>query len=92
MNVKDAANVAKDWVTNVLSDEKIFNVALEEIEFDQEKREWLVTVGFSRPWNTLRNALTSLTGDPAVRRAFRVITVRDRDGEVISMKRRGSED
>lgn len=91
MDVKTAVQIAKSWLTEMLGDEQIFNVGLEEVEYDDMQNAWRITMGFSRPWNTQRNALTSLTGEPASRRAYRVITVRDLDGAVQSMKKRDSD-
>jgi hypothetical protein len=92
MDVKQVATVAKKWVENVLAEEQVFNVGLEEIEYSPEMKEWRVTVGFSRPWNTARNALTAITGEQSARRAYRVITVREPNGEVTSMKRRNAQE
>jgi hypothetical protein len=91
MDVKKAVTIAKTWLLDVLSEEGITNVGLEEVEFDEDKGEWLITIGFSRPWNTTRNAFTAISGEPATRRAYRVITVREPNGTVTSMTRSGSD-
>ena len=92
MDVKEIATIAKTWVANVLAEEQVFNIGLEEVEYNSEMGEWRVTIGFSRPWNTTRNAFTTLTGEQATRRAYRIITVRDADGQVTSMKRRNAQE
>ena len=88
MDVKAAVGTAKKWLGTVLNDEGIMNVGLEEVEFDENQGLWLITLGFSRPWNSVRNAFTALSGDPAAKRSYRVISVKDSNGEVVSMKRR----
>lgn len=88
MDVKSAVAVAKQWLVDVLNDEQPTNVGLEEVEFDERQKVWRITIGFSRPWNSTRNAFTAISGEAAPRRAYRVITLREPNGEVISMKRR----
>jgi hypothetical protein len=92
VNVKAAVDNAKRWLFDVLQDEEVSNVGLEEVEFDQEHGIWLITLGFSRPWNTVKNAFTQISGEPAARRAYRIIAVKEPNGEVVSMKRRQEAD
>lgn len=92
MDVKEAVSRAKSWVVDVLGPEGISNVGLEEVDFDEDTGEWEITIGFSRPWNTTKNAFTAISGEPAVRRAYRVITVAEPNGTVKSMKRKSLED
>jgi len=49
MQVKEAISLAKQYVQDVLTDEKIDNIGLEEVEFDKKSGIWLITIGFSRP-------------------------------------------
>ena len=51
MHVKDAARMAKTYLTDLFADEQIMNVGLEEIEFDGMTNVWRITIGFSRPWD-----------------------------------------
>ena len=92
MNARDAIRRAKEYVNDVFSDENITNLGLEEIEFDETDRTWNVTIGFSRPWNSVRNTLTAITGEPAVKRAYKIVKLRDDDGQMISVKRRDAQD
>jgi len=87
IDVKDAVAKAKVYVADLFSDETLFNLGLEEVEWDGEAEVWRVTLGFSRPWNTARNAFTAISGEQAAKRAYRVVTMRG-DGEVMSLKRR----
>jgi hypothetical protein len=88
MDVKTAVVNAKAWLTDVLQDEGIENVGLEEVEFDDRQGLWLITLGFSRPWNTTNNAYAAISGVPFGGRDYRVITVKEPTGEVLAMKRR----
>ena len=88
MDVKQAVQKAKAYVLDLLADEQVMNLGLEEVEFDEADSAWSVTVGFSRPWNTTKNAFATLAGEPSAKRAYRVVRIRDNDGEVLSFKRR----
>ncbi len=91
MDVKDAINIAKTYITEVFADEHVSNLGLEETEYDAGTGGWSVTVGFARPWNTPRTraqeVLENLGAVSGLRRTFKVITIAD-DGTVISMKNR----
>ena len=87
MNVKEAVSVAKKWLIDVMADEQIMNVGLEEVEFHEQSGLWTVTLGFSRPWNSTKNALLAITGEQTTRRAYRSLTIDDSNGKVIAMKR-----
>jgi len=88
VDVNTAVQNAKRWLGDVLKDEGIGDVGLEEVEFDGQAGVWLITIGFSRPWNSIKNAYTAISGQPASTRSYRVISVKEPTGEVISMKRR----
>jgi hypothetical protein len=87
VDVKSAVKIAKEWVRDVLSEEGVSNLGLEEVSFDEAKGTWHITIGFSRPWNSTRNAFTAISGEPAPRRTYRIVTVTEPDGKVISMSK-----
>ena len=82
MNVKEAVQVAKEYVLDLFIDEGITNVGLEEIE--DEGGCWRITIGFSRPWD--RNIGSVLSGQSG--RTYKIIRVSDEDGSVLSVKDR----
>ena len=88
MDVKDAVKAAKRWVFDVMQEEQPTNVGLEEVEFDDAQRVWKITLGFSRPWNSNRNALSALTGEAIQKSAYRTVIVKDSDGSVQGMVRK----
>lgn len=88
LEVKDAVKAAKSFVHDLLFEEGLTNLGLEEVQFDEVQNVWDVTVGFSRPWNSTRGALSAITGEELAKRAYRVVRVRDVDGQVVSMKKR----
>jgi hypothetical protein len=73
MDVKQAVKTAKDWIRNVLGEEGVTNVGLEEVNFDDEKHSWLITIGFSRPWNSTRNAFTAISGEPVLDAGYEAV-------------------
>jgi len=87
MDVRGAVTLAKGYVAEIFSDEGLINLGLEEIERDEIQGAWKVTVGFSRPWNTVKNAMTMISGDTAARRTYRVVLIND-SGKIVSIKRR----
>jgi hypothetical protein len=94
MDIKQAAAIAKSQINELFSNEGAENIGLEEIDFDEEKSVWRVTVGFSRPWDRLNeNPLVSAVAD-AYRlqrkrvRDMKVVTLTDADGTVVSVKNR----
>lgn len=86
MEVADAIRRAKVYAAEVLKDERISNLGLEEIDRDDDI--WLITVGFSRPWDARGDLLSRVNGDSLKKeRSYRVVKIRDVDGEVVSFKR-----
>ena len=51
MDVMEATQTAKRYIVELFTGEQIANVGLEEVEFDDTRDEWSVTIGFSRPWD-----------------------------------------
>lgn len=92
MDVKEAVRTAKDYVADILEDEGVVNLGLEEIEFGESDNTWRVTLGFSRPWNIARNALTAVTGDNSPRRVYRVVKIKADNGQVLSLTKRDAID
>lgn len=88
MKVKEAVALAKEHVLNLFSDENLTNVGLEEVELDDKSNEWIVTIGFSRPWDEPRNALAALATSTAPRRAYKVLRISSATNQVLSVKNR----
>lgn len=89
MEVKQAVEVAKNYVADLFESEEITNIGLEEIEYDDLENLWQITIGFNRPWDRnvglLVNAASSRTYK---RRTYKKIAIRDRDHKVLSVKNR----
>ncbi len=91
MEVKEAIAAAKKYVNEVYADEQVANLGLEEVEHIPATGNWVITLGFSRPWNTPRTRaqeiLENMGGVSSLRRSYKVITIAD-DGTVLSMRNR----
>ncbi len=89
MNDLEAIAAARSYLKQVFVDENITDISLEEIEHVGD--QWMITFGFSRPWNTPRTraqeVLENLGAASPVRRTEKVILLHD-DGRVLSMKDR----
>ena len=83
MDVKQAVEVARKYVEDLFAEEQIVNVALEEIDAEEEGF-WRITIGFSRPLNANFNRLLSAERS----RTYKVVLVRDSDGQILSVKNR----
>ena len=83
MNVMDAVQVAKDYITVLFEEEGIVDVGLEEVDIDQSG-DWMVTIGFSRSWDRkIGSVLSGVTS-----RSYKAVRIRDEDGKVLSVKDR----
>ncbi len=87
MNAREAIATAKDWVSETFDGEGLVNLGLEEVKFDDHQSDWLITIGFSRPWDVGHGIVNTLGG--GVRpRSYKIVRVRDRDGEVVLVENR----
>ena len=87
MDVKEAARRAKEYVADLFDEEGIGNVGLEEIELGPDGKFWMVTVGFSRPWD--QGGLATITlGQKGLRRSYKVLRIDKDNGNVESVKDR----
>lgn len=95
MDVKEAVAIAKRYVETLYAEEQLSNLGLEETEFDEQRGQWHITLGFSRPWNALRRTsqrvLDDMNGYSPLKRTFKVLTISG-NGSVVSMKSRISEE
>lgn len=81
MHLKEAVTAAKAYVQELFCDEGIAEVGLEEVRRRDLTDDWLVTIGFSRPWE--RPPLSGLLGIDS-KRAYKVVCI-DSTGDVVSL-------
>ena len=87
MDVKEAVQTAREHVAEIFADEFIANVGLEEVEFDEIKQIWAITIGFSRPWDHAGGITRALEGGSRTR-TFKIVRIEDKTGRVQSVKHR----
>lgn len=93
MDVMEATQTAKRYIVELFTGEQIANVGLEEVEFDDTRDEWSVTIGFSRPWDSHSPTILSLSVEHLAsrrlsERSYKVVRISDESGEVKSLKDR----
>ena len=92
IDVKAAIRAAKQYVADIYSSDEIKNIGLEEVAFSDDHNAWLITIGFSRPWDgTEADRLMSVfetTAANVLRRTYKKLIVSATDGKVISMENR----
>lgn len=88
MDVKDAVQTAREYVTEMFADEDIRYVGLEEATFDDAAGAWKVTIGFFRPWNRIHGLPSALSGTGWKERSFKIVQIDDDTGRVVSMTHR----
>ena len=77
----------KSTFVNSLTAKRLTDVGLEEVVFDYESDQWLITIGFSRPWVHPKALSAALREDP-LKRSYKVVRINDADGKVLSLKDR----
>jgi hypothetical protein len=92
MDIKEAVKLARDHVASVFSDDGGTDFALEEVDFDHGKSEWLITISFKRV--SALDAPSVLSqfqprGLPGLYPRFqKVVRINSRTAEVLSVKNR----
>jgi hypothetical protein len=89
MEAKQAAMVAKQYIEKLFGDEEPRNIGLEEIRFDEHHNIWEVTIGFSRSWE-MPNRVQNMLGDLKSERSYKVVSLEDVGGKVLSVKSYGN--
>jgi hypothetical protein len=89
MDVKQAVGLAKNYVSDLFATEGLANLGLEEVEYDRDGNEWIVTIGFSRPWDR-PNTLAAVVGQTSAPRSFKIVRIDDTSSNVVSVKNYGS--
>lgn len=88
IDVHQAISRAKHYVTDLFSSEPVTDIGLEEVVHDYDG--WKVTIGFYRRPPAQQGALLGLAHLDLPRRSYKVVTVSDKDGSLISVKNRDS--
>ena len=79
MDAKEAADAARNHITDALPGLDPAQLGLEEITLDPARREWRVTLSFTPPWEQQGQQNANAP------RSYKEIIISDADGSVISM-------
>jgi len=85
VNVKEAVQSALEHVTGLFDLDSASNVGLEEVEYISQPSGWLITVGFSRPWDHQRPGIGTALQPLQPKRQYRVLKILE-SGEIKSVK------
>lgn len=91
MDVKDAVKLAKEYVSEVYSEESIRDLGLEETEFDEAAGEWTITIGFRRPFERRiqkqDNSISSIFRPNAgyENRWYKSVQINSESGKIVRM-------
>lgn len=88
MDVKAAVNIAKKHIQDLFAEEDLKYLGLEEVELQLPSNEWVITLGFSRPWDEPRNSFAMLAQTSVPHREYKVVRISDGTNEVLSVKNR----
>ena len=87
LDVKEAVKMAKSYIVDLLDEENLAFVGLEEVEFDDEKNDWAITVGFCRRWDLPANSMAAYI-DQGKHRVYKIVHINDTKREITSVKNR----
>jgi hypothetical protein len=83
LETKQAVKLAKEWAAGQFSEEGIEDIGLEEVRWSNGY--WEITLGFSRRWDRM---LLGGIGGLARPRTYKVVTISDADGSIVSLRNR----
>lgn len=93
LTIKEAVQKAREYADDLYDGEQIKNLLLEEAVFDEEEKNWLITLGYDSSRvkrevpSGLASALTSMSKEETLRE-YKVFSINGESGNLISMKLR----
>ncbi len=89
MDAKKAVVLAKQHIAYLFADEQLINIGLEEVMFDDETNEWIITIGFSRPWDQPRQLImVSAVSTFSLLRTYKVVRIASDSDRLRSIQKR----
>lgn len=85
MDVREAIARAKSYVTDVFAEQSVAGLRLEEVEFDDERDRWNITISFVRDLGT---PLDRTEQFELRQRVYKAVSLSDETGRMISIKNR----
>lgn len=87
MEVREAVQAARTHISEIFVGEMLTDIGLEEVRFDDQEGVWLITIGFSRPWDAPK-AGGLLEGTPPSQRTYMTVRLDDDTGKALELTRR----
>lgn len=94
LDVKEAVTDARKHARELFTDERLNNLALEEVDFDENHNQWLITLGYDSPSGVRRKKSGPAvfpTVEEETKREYKVFRLDAETGRLISMKIRHAE-
>jgi hypothetical protein len=87
MSAQQAIDVAKQYVHLLFAGEGIYNVGLEELQYDDVRNIWNVTIGFSRAWDAAgQSPLAKTMSGDRPNRTFKTVEISNDSHQVLGLK------
>lgn len=88
MDVKEAMEKAKTYFSDAFAGEDLWEIELEEVEFDYEVDVWKITIGFRRPWDVPHGDGGASPQEALLRRSYKTLRIDDGTGALLDMVHR----
>ncbi len=86
LDVQEAIRKARSKFGEIFQEEPITDIGLEEVE--HESNTWKITIGFNRVSKTPTNSVIAMMTQSSAQRYFKIVTISDADGSLVSIKNR----
>lgn len=87
MEAKEAVKTAKTHILDILGAESIIDTMLEEVKYDYDADEWLITISFRRPWDPpIKPDATPLEIFDS--RTYKLVRIEDKTDKILSLSDR----
>jgi hypothetical protein len=85
IEVKQAIQIAQDYIKELYHGDEIRDLSLEEVEIAEDNKFWLVTLAFTKQMMQPLNPMEAMTG-PKYGRFYKELKIDAEGGQVRSMK------
>lgn len=62
IDVKEAVQIAQDYIRGLYNQDEIRDLALEEVELSDDNKFWIVTIGFTKQMSQPLNPMEAMSG------------------------------
>ena len=94
MEIREAVQLAKEFVAHIYEGDHITDIAFEGHDFDHENKSWEITIGFMHPVHArnIRDTRDTSAMPPflvkSLQRSYKVVRINPKSGKVESFKDR----